>query len=80
MPVAKLTSRGQLVIPKPVRQHLHLQPGDSVDFVIGDDGEVVVRPAVGDVRQLKGILQKPSGPVSLEEMDRAIRTRAGNEK
>ena len=76
MPVAKLTSRGQLVIPKPVRQHLRLQPGDSVDFVIGDDGEVVVRPATGDVRQLKGILPKPAEPVSLEEMDRAIRTRA----
>ena len=49
MPAAKLTSPGQLVIPKPVRQHLRLQPGDRVDFVIRDDGEVVVQP-VGDVR------------------------------
>ena len=80
MPVAKLTSRGQLVIPKPVRQHLRLQPGDSVDFVIGDDGEVTVRPAVGDVRQLKGILPKPAEPVSLEEMDRAIRTRTSGRR
>ena len=80
MPVAKLTSRGQLVIPRSVRQHLGLQPGDSVDFVIGDDGEVVVRPAVGDVRQLKGILPKPAESVSLEEMDRTIRTRAGSKK
>jgi bifunctional DNA-binding transcriptional regulator/antitoxin component of YhaV-PrlF toxin-antitoxin module len=32
-----------------VRQHLRLQPGDRVDFVIRDDVEVVVQP-VGDVR------------------------------
>ncbi len=48
MPAAKLTSPGQLVIPKPVGQHLRLQPGDRVDCVIRDDGEVVVQPA-GDV-------------------------------
>lgn len=76
MPAAKLTSKGQLVIPKPVRQHLHLQPGDSVDFVIRDDGEVVVRPAVDDVRALKGILPKPAEPVSPQDMDRVVRSRA----
>lgn len=73
MPVAKLTSKGQLVIPQPVRQHLQLQPGDRVDFLIQDDGEVVVRSAVDDVRALKGILPKPATPVSLEDMDGAIR-------
>ena len=76
MPTAKLTSRGQLVIPQPVRQHLHLQPGDRVDFLIQDDGEVIVRPAVDDVRVLKGILPKPAAPVALEDMDRVIRRRA----
>ena len=80
MPVARLTSRGQLVIPQPVRQHLHLQPGDSVDFLIRDDGEVVVRPAVGDVRALKGILAKPATPVALQDMDSAIRSRAGGRR
>ncbi len=80
MPSAKLTSRGQLVIPKPVRQHLHLAPGDRVDFLIQDDGEVVVRPAVADVRELKGILPKPAEPVSLEQMDGAIRGRARGER
>ena len=34
MAVAKLTSKGQLVIPQAIRQHLHLQQGDSVDFII----------------------------------------------
>ena len=80
MPAAKLTSRGQIVIPKPIRQHLNIRPGDRVDFVVQDDGEVVVRPAVCDVRELKGILPKPRKPVSLKEMDRAIRRRGGGEE
>ncbi len=79
MPAAKLTSRGQLVIPQPVRQHLDLQPGDRVDFLIQDDGEVIVRPAVSDVRALKGILPRPAKSVSIEDMDRAVRER-GNGK
>ena len=72
MSVAKLTSKGQLVIPKLIRQHLDLQQGDLVDFVIGDDGEVVMRPATRDVRDLKGLLPKPKKVVSLEDMERAI--------
>ena len=77
MAVAKLTSKGQLVIPQVIRQHLHLQQGDSVDFIIQDDGEVVVRPATRDVRDLKNILPKPKKAVSLAEMDRAVREGAG---
>lgn len=77
MAVAKLTSKGQLVIPQTIRQHLHLQQGDSVDFIIQDDGEVVVRPATRDVRDLKNILPKPKKSVSLEEMERAVREGAG---
>lgn len=77
MSVAKLTSKGQLVIPKPIRQHLHLQQGDLVDFVIQDDGQVVVRPATKDVRNLKSILPKPGKIATLEEMERAISEGAG---
>ncbi len=80
MPAAKLTSRGQLVIPQPVRQHLQVKPGDYVDFLIQDDGEVVVRPSVSDVRALNGILPKPAMPVSLEVMDGVIRRRASGKK
>ena len=76
MAVAKLSSRGQLVVPKTIRKHLHLQKGDAVDFVIQDDGDVVVRPAVKDVHELEGALKRDRRPVSLEEMDAAVRERA----
>jgi len=80
MPIATLTTKGQLVIPKAIREYLHLHPGDRLDFVIRDDGDVVLRPAVTDVRDLKGLLHQPGRPpVSLRAMRRVIRTRAGRQ-
>ncbi len=73
MTTATLTSKGQTTIPKEVREHLRVRPGDKLDFVIDAEGRVELRPATLDVRQLKGLLKrKRAKPVSLEEMDRAI--------
>ncbi|MBM3226370.1 MAG: AbrB/MazE/SpoVT family DNA-binding domain-containing protein [Candidatus Tectomicrobia bacterium] len=81
MPIATLTSKGQLVIPKDIREYLHLQPGDRLDFVIQDNGEVLLRPVVTDVRELKGLLHKPGRPpVSITAMQDAIRSRAGRQR
>jgi AbrB family looped-hinge helix DNA binding protein len=78
MPVATLTSKGQLVIPKAIREYLRLRPGDRLDFIIQDNGEVVIRPAVTDVHELKGILKKPGRkPVSVVAMQKAIRQHVG---
>lgn len=40
-----LTSKGQVTIPKRVRDALGLHPGDGVDFVVGESGEAVLRRA-----------------------------------
>ena len=73
MPAATLTSKGQLTLPKQVRKLLKVGTGDTVDFVIGADGEVRVRAGSVDVWELRGLLHKPGrGPVTLEEMDAAI--------
>ncbi len=78
MPAATLTTKGQLVIPQPIRQYMHLHPGDRLDFVINDDGDVVIRPLVSDVTELKGMLRKAGRkPVSVREMNKGIRERAG---
>lgn len=77
MPTTTLTSKWQMVIPKAVREHLGVHPGDQVDFIIQDDGQVVVRPATFDARDLKGICARPGAkPVSVEDMNRAIRRHA----
>ena len=73
MTVATLTSKGQTTIPKQVREHLKLNPGDKLDFVIESEGRVVIRPAKLDVRELKGLLKRHDGKVlSIEEMNAAI--------
>jgi len=41
----RLTTKGQVTIPKQVRDALHLMPGDRVDFHVNGDGQVVVRKA-----------------------------------
>lgn len=39
----RLTVKGQVTIPKKVRDALHLLPGDAVDFSLDDEGHVIVR-------------------------------------
>lgn len=78
MPTATMTSKGQTVIPKPVRDFLGLHPGDLVDFILQDKQTVLLKPASQDVRKLKGLLHKPGRKaVSLEAMQRAIIQRGG---
>ena len=78
MPVATLTTKGELVVPQPIRQYMHLHAGDRLEFVINGDGDVVIRRRVSDVTELKAMLRKPERkPVSLSQMDKAIRRRAG---
>lgn len=37
-----VTSKGQVTIPKPVRDRLGIVPGSSVDFELASDGRVVL--------------------------------------
>jgi antitoxin PrlF len=78
MPTATMRSKGQTVIPKAIRERLGLRPGDTLDFVVQDDGDFVIRPALEDVRRLKGALRRPGrAPVSVPEMNRVIREHRG---
>jgi len=68
-----VTSKGQVTIPKRIRDFLRVKSGDRIDFDIDASGTVVVRPGGTDVRALKGILRRPGRrPVSLEAMEAAI--------
>ena len=73
MPEATLTTKGQVTIPKAVRDHLKLETGARLDFVIEDDGTVVVKPVTRHVRELAGLLHRPGRRrLSVQEMDEAI--------
>ena len=72
MPSASLTSKGQLTVPKAIREMLKLKTGDRLDFHVEGD-RVVLRPGTTDVRSLRGLLHRPGRkPVSLRQMDSAI--------
>jgi AbrB family looped-hinge helix DNA binding protein len=77
MSTSTLTSKGQTTIPKDVRERLNLHPGDRLEFVIDEDGRVLVLPANIDASELAGMLKLPARPVRVEDMSRAIRKRGG---
>jgi len=73
---AKLTSKGQITVPKAVRIKLNLKPGDRVLFTFDDDGAVRIRAANKDISSLVGILPAPKRAASLEEIDESIQRAA----
>lgn len=76
MPTSQITTKGQTTIPKPIREHLHLQPGDQVDFVIHEDGQVTLEPTTCDIAELEGFLQYTGNKiVSVEDMNESIKKR-----
>ena len=46
-----LTSKGQVTLPKHIRDALGLGPGSAVDFELDEQGRVVIRPARGPRRR-----------------------------
>jgi antitoxin PrlF len=74
MAIATVTSKGQITLPKEVREYLHLAEGDRVEFVIEGKGMVQVRPLAGSVRGLFGCLRGSGGRTapSLEELEERL--------
>lgn len=77
MSEATLTSKGQTTIPKPIRDYLQLRPGDRMEFMINEHGQVLVIPISVDAADLAGILPAPPQTVSIKQMNNAIRERGG---
>lgn len=76
MPAATLTSKGQITLPKSVRDGLGVDTGDRVEFVELEKGVYSVSAATRDVRELKGMIPLPAKVVAIADMNRAIRRHA----
>ena len=72
MSTAMITSKGQITIPKAIRDRLGVHPGDRVEFIELENGVFQLVAASGDIRRLKGIVPKPKKPVSIDEMNESI--------
>jgi AbrB family looped-hinge helix DNA binding protein len=75
MASATVTSKGQITIPKPIREALELEPGDRVAFRVDDEGRVVIEPETLDLMELFGTLKPSVQGVTVDDMRRAIRSR-----
>ncbi len=79
MSTSTVTSKGQITIPKYIRDQLKIQAGDRIHFFIDDtNGSVIFLPVKTDVRELKGIVPKPKKSISINDMNDAIK--AGGSK
>ena len=77
MATATVTSKGQVTLPKAVRERLGVDAGDKVEFIETQPGVFRLVAATRDVRDLKGVIPKPASPVSVEDMGRVIARMGG---
>ena len=73
MKSATVTSKGQITIPKEIRDHLKLEIGSKIAFAIDENGTVKVIPLNVRVTALSGILRRPGqATATIEDMELAI--------
>ena len=65
------SAKGQTTIPKAIREHLGLNPGDRVKYFRQPDGSVVLLPEL-QVNALRGIVKPRRGRVTIDDMDEAV--------
>ena len=70
--IVTLTSKGQLTLPKAIRDELKLDAGAKLDFVVDKDGTLRARP-LRPLSSLFGLLHRPGMKrLSLADIDEAI--------
>ncbi|HEY9666453.1 MAG TPA: AbrB/MazE/SpoVT family DNA-binding domain-containing protein [Coleofasciculaceae cyanobacterium] len=73
MSIATVTTKGQITIPKEIRDYLKLDTGSKVEFVIDEIGNVKIVPLNVPIEALSGVLHRPDiKAATLEEMEIAI--------
>lgn len=66
-----ITVKGQATIPKPIREHLGLNPGDRVKFFVHPDGSVVLLPKLSASALRDMVKSRARRPVTTEQMTMA---------
>ena len=76
MALATLTTKGQVTIPKEVRDSLKLHTGDKLEIIVTENQEAIIRPVSKKVDDIFRKLHKPGQKaVPLAEIDNAISKR-----
>ena len=73
MSIATVTTKGQITIPKEIRDYLKLKTGSKIEFLIDESGNVKIVPLHVPIEALSGVLHRPGmKAATLEEMEIAI--------
>ena len=76
MALATLTSKGQVTIPKQIRESLKLHTGDKIEIIITEKREAIIRPISKKVDDIFCKLHNPDRKaLTLKAIDGAIRNR-----
>ncbi len=76
MALATLTTKGQVTIPKNVRELLKLHTGDKIEIIVTGEREAIIRPVSKNVDDIFCKLHKSGRKaVSIEAIDETIRNR-----
>jgi AbrB family looped-hinge helix DNA binding protein len=71
--LASMTDKGQVTVPKDIRDRLGLAPGSKLDFEVLDDGTIRVRVLARGADNLFGLLHRQGmAPRSIKAMDEGI--------
>jgi AbrB family looped-hinge helix DNA binding protein len=78
---ATVSDKGQVTLPKPLRDQLGIRPGSRLEFLVGADGVLQVKVLAKGSASLAGLLARPGErPRSLADHEAgvtdAVRTRA----
>ena len=73
MSEATMTSKGQVTIPKAIREATNLQTGDKLDFQIVENGSILLQARKFRVEEAYGILARDGQkPIPIEAWDRRM--------
>lgn len=71
--LATMTSKGQITLPKEIREQLKLDTGSKLDFLLQPDGTVTVRTLARSATSVAGLLKRSGRkPVTIEQMNTAV--------
>ena len=72
MSAATVTSKGQITVPKDIRERLGLRAGDRIAFREREDGSIVVEPETVSLMTLAGSVRSTVTGVTVVQMNEAI--------
>ncbi len=71
--LATLTSKGQVTLPKGIRDQLELDTGTVLDFTVLNDSTIQIKPIRANARRIRGLLTSPLPvPMDVAQMDEAL--------